>query len=128
MIKTYVVFSSREPLLIVSRGSIRDTKITDQLHRIGCSKFIAHEVPLEHVRRLYGDRLEVIERALRGNATFRVLDYSGKRVIRSFPFSEFGSEIRSEMRQRRGEPGPRVSTYRPVDMKGLEEREYFNGG
>ncbi len=92
--RTYVVFSSREPLLIATRRTIRDKEVIDQLHRIGCTKFISREVPLNDVRRQYGPRFEVIERAIRTGSDLRVLDYSGERVFQSIPFSDYGPAYR----------------------------------
>jgi hypothetical protein len=94
--KSYIIFSSREPFLIVTRGTIRDKGVVDHLGRIGCSKFISREVPIEHIRRQYGRRFEVTEKALRDGGDLRVLDYSGERVFQNLPFSEFGGAYRCE--------------------------------
>ena len=94
--KSYIIFSSREPFLILTRGTIRDMEVVDHLRRIGCSKFISREVPLEHVRRQYRRRFEVTETALRNGGNLRVLDYSGENVFHNLPFSEFGGAYRCE--------------------------------
>jgi hypothetical protein len=94
--KTYVVFSSREPLLIVIQRSIRDRSVLGHLDRIGCSKFIAREVPVEQVRRRYGRRFEVVERALRDGVGFRVLDYNGENIFHTVPLSDLGRAYRCE--------------------------------
>ena len=94
--KSYIIFSSREPFLILTRGTIRDMEIVDHLRRIGCSKFISREVPIEHVRQQYGRRFEVTEMALRDGANLRVLDYSGEHVFQNLPLSEFGGAYRYE--------------------------------
>ena len=54
--KSYIIFSSREPFLIVTQNSIRDRKVIDHLRRIGCTKFISREVPIDHIRGRYGRR------------------------------------------------------------------------
>lgn len=102
--KTYVIFSSREPLLIVTRRSIQNREVLGQMGRIGCTKFIAREVPAEQVRRQYPGQFEVIERALAKGDSFRVLDYSGERVFRKLPFSEFGLAYRYEFTPPRTQP------------------------
>jgi hypothetical protein len=94
--KSYIIFSSREPFLIVTRGVIRDKEVVEHLRRIGCSKFISREVPIEHLRGQYGRRFEVTENALRDGGHFRVLDYSGDRVFQNLPFSDFGRAYRCE--------------------------------
>jgi hypothetical protein len=94
--KAYVIFSSREPLLIVARRTIREKEIIDSLRRIGCTKFISREIPIEQVRRRYGRRFEVVEEALQRGRDLRVLDYSGEQVFRSVPFSDYGRAFRCE--------------------------------
>ncbi len=94
--KSYIVFSSREPFLIVTRGTIRDRKVIDHLREFGCSKFIAREVPVDHIRRQYGRRFEVMEKAIQEGQDIRVLDYSGEHVFRNLPFSDFGGAFRCE--------------------------------
>lgn len=94
--KSYIIFSSREPFLIVTQGTIRDTEVVEHLRRIGCTKFISREVPIEYLRRQYGRRFEVTEKALRDGGLLRVLDYSGERVFQNLPFSEFGGAYRCE--------------------------------
>jgi hypothetical protein len=94
--KTYIIFSSREPFLILTRGTIRDKKVVEHLQRIGCSKFISREVPIDQLRRQYGRRFEVTERALENGGVLRVLDYSGERVFQALRFTEFGRAYRCE--------------------------------
>lgn len=94
--KAYVIFSSKEPFLIVTRQPIRNEAVQDQLGRIGILKFIAREVPVPQLRRRYGRQFEVIEEAIRKGNDLRVLDFSGHRIFKNLPFSEFGSAYRHE--------------------------------
>lgn len=94
--KSYIIFSSREPFLILTRGTIRDTDVAEHLRRIGCAKFISREVPIGHLRRQYGRRFEVSEKALESGGILRVLDYSGERVFQNLQFTEFGRAYRRE--------------------------------
>jgi hypothetical protein len=94
--KAYVVFYSNEPVLVLTRTSIRHQEILKELRRIGCLKFIAREVPVERLRDRYGRQFEVIEESLRHGCDLRVLDYSGRRIFRQLPFSEFGPAYRHE--------------------------------
>jgi len=94
--KSYIIFSSREPFLIVTRRTIHETTVVENLRRIGCEKFIAREVPIDHLRRQYGRRFEVTEEALGDGGILRVLDYSGEHVFRKLPFSELGGVYRCE--------------------------------
>ena len=95
--KAYVVFSSTEPVLVVSRQSISSRPVLDELRRIGCLKFIAREVPIEQVRCLYGRLYDVIEEAIDRGCPLRVLDYNGRRIFRWLPFSDFGPAYKKEM-------------------------------
>ena len=94
--KAYVIFSSNEPVLVLTRHTIRSKPVLDELHRIGCTKFIAREVPVNHLRSQYGQQFDVIEAALRKGCDLRVLDYSGRRIFQYLPFSEFGPAYRHE--------------------------------
>ena len=95
--RAYVVFSSTEPVLVVSRQTIRSPPVLDELRRIGCLKFIAREVPIEQVRCLYGRHYDIVEEAIDRGCPLRVLDYSGRRIFRYLPFSEFGPAYRREL-------------------------------
>jgi len=95
--RAYVVFSSTEPVLVVSRQSIRSRPVLDELRRIGCLKFIAREVPIEQVQCLYGRLYDIIEEAIDRGCPLRVLDYNGRRIFRWIPFSDFGPAFRKEM-------------------------------
>ena len=66
--RSYVIFSSREPVLVLTRKTIRDKAAQSQLGRIGISKFIAREVPVCHLRDRYGRQFDVIENALQHEA------------------------------------------------------------
>lgn len=94
--KAYVIFSSREPVLIVTRQAIRSRAILNQLGRVGIHKFIAREVPVDHLRSQYGRQFEIIEEALRKGSDLRVLDFNGRRIFKNLPFSEFGPAYRRE--------------------------------
>jgi hypothetical protein len=94
--KSYIIFSAREPILIVTRGTIHNKNVIDHLRKIGCSKFISREVSLDHVRRQYGRRFEVTAGAIDDGHLLRVLDSSGRRVFENLPFSEIGRAHRYE--------------------------------
>ncbi len=94
--KTYLVFSSREPMLIATRESIQNTETLARLNRLGLTKFIAREIPVEEVGQRYGYRFEVIERSLHHEKSCRVLDYSGEQVMKFIAFSDLGPAIYSD--------------------------------
>lgn len=94
--KAYVIFSSSEPVLVVTRETISSKPVLDHLGRVGILKFIAREVPVPHLRSRYGRQFDVIEEALQKGNDLRVLDFSGHRIFQNLPFSEFGSAYRRE--------------------------------
>ena len=94
--KAYVIFSSHEPLLVVTRQPILNDVVLNQLGRIGIRKFIAREAPVSQLRSRYGRQFDVIEKALEKGSDLRVLDFSGPRIFQNLPFSELGPAYRRE--------------------------------
>jgi hypothetical protein len=95
--RAYVVFSSSEPVLVVTRHPISSPEVVTGFRRIGCLKFFAREVPVDLVRTLYGHQYEVVERALDENSTLRVLDYNGRRIFKYVPLSDLGPAYRCDL-------------------------------
>jgi hypothetical protein len=114
--KAYVVFSSTEPVLVVSRQTIRSPPVLDELRRIGCLKFIAREVPIEQVRCLYGRHYDIVEEAIDRGCPLRVLDYNGRRIFRWLPFSDFGPPYQKEM-----SPTTDTASRSSIDARGQAE-------
>lgn len=125
--RAYVIFSSSEPVLAVTRQSIRSRAVLDELRRIGCLKFIAREVQIDHVRCQYGDQYDAIERAVKAGSALRVLDFNGRRIFRHLPFSEFGRAYRLELPDVVSQPDRRAtSTDRnPASEVGLRSAAAF---
>ncbi|MEE4270646.1 MAG: hypothetical protein V2I67_03165 [Thermoanaerobaculales bacterium] len=92
----YVIFSSKEPMLVVARQSIQSSSVLDQLGRLGIRKFIACEIPISHLRTAYGRQFEVIQQAIDTRSEFRVLDFNGRRIFQNLPFSMLGPTYRRE--------------------------------
>lgn len=102
--KAYVVFSSKEPVLIVTRHTIRNEAVLKQLDRVEIQKFIAREVPVPYLRSQYGAQFDVIEKAVEKGSDLRVVDYSGRRIFQKLPFSEFGPAYRHDHSLEESEP------------------------
>lgn len=102
--KAYVIFSSREPVLIATRQTIRSKAVLNQLGRVGIRKFISREVPVGLLRSQYGSQFDVIERDLENGSDLRVLDFNGRRIFKNVPFSEFGPPYRREHSMAASEP------------------------
>ena len=92
--RSYIIFSGTGPILVLTTfPSLTDRRILKKLEHKGISKFIAHEVPLERVRALYGVPFEVISADLANTEDYRVLDFNGHHIFNSFSFAEFGEAI-----------------------------------
>ena len=63
------------------------------LHK-GIVKFIAYEVSIDHVRRIYGVPFEVIAADLEKTEDVRVLDFNGHHIFSRFSLSELGDPIK----------------------------------
>ncbi len=87
----YLVFTAAGPVLVVSScSSIMDERVVGFLRRRGFARFLAYEVPLECVRRAYGEPFEVIAAELATGMAARVLDYDGRHIFASVPLADLG--------------------------------------
>ena len=73
---------------------MNDERLVAKLRHKGIAKFIAYEVPVERVRRIYGVPFDVIAADLAGQEDVRVLDFNGHHIFASFSLSELGEAIR----------------------------------
>lgn len=90
----YLVFTETGPILILTSCSdVTDTPLLQALQRRGIDKFIAYEVSLEEVHRMYGVPFEVVAADLEHGKDMRVLDFNGPHIIDTFALSELGTPI-----------------------------------
>ncbi len=93
--RAYLIFTGSGPILILTtHPSVTDPQLVDKLKHKGIAKFLAYEVPVERVKRLYGVPFEVIAADLAGQEDVRVLDFNGHHIFASFRLSELGEAIR----------------------------------
>jgi len=93
--KAYIIFSGTGPILILTTYSeLGDPQLVDKLMHKGMQKFIAYEVPLKTVRRVYGVPFEVIAKDLEKTEDLRVLDFNGHHIFSRFSLSELGEPIK----------------------------------
>jgi hypothetical protein len=105
--RAFLVFSEGEPIVVMaSRQAVRDGRLVDRLTRMGHERFIAHEVPVDELRRQYGVPFEVIESDIRSGKAIRVLDSDGRHIFDSVPLESLGPEIRYEGRAGAQAAGP----------------------
>jgi len=93
--RSYLVFTGTGPILVLTTfPEISDPRLTEKLAHKGIEKFIAYEVPLDHVRRLYGVPFEVIASDLADTEDVRILDFNGHHIFNVFSLKELGEAVR----------------------------------
>lgn len=86
-----LVFTETQPLLLMaSRAVVSDDRLAEGLKDRGIDKFMAYEVPIDHLRREYGLAFERIEADLKNGEEMRVLDFKGSHVFAKVDFAELG--------------------------------------
>jgi len=89
--KGILVFSGSGPLLLLSSyPTIDDPALVARLHAKGLTKFIAHEIPVEHCQELYGHFYTDVVRDLEKADDVRVLDFDGHRIFLNFSLRTLG--------------------------------------
>jgi hypothetical protein len=92
---SYIVFSGTGPILILTTyPSLTDPRLVDKLHHKGIHKFIAYQVPIDAVQRIYGVPFDVISADLERIEDLRVLDFNGHHIFSRFSFADFGDAIK----------------------------------
>ena len=93
--KAYIVFSGTGPILILTTyPELQSPALLGKLKHKGIDKFIAYEVPVETVRRIYGVPFEVIATDLETTEDLRVLDFNGHHIFSRFSLTELGEPIK----------------------------------
>jgi hypothetical protein len=93
--RAYIVFSGTGPILILTTfPSLTDERLVDKLRHKGIAKFIAYEVPIPEVERIYGVPFDVIASDLEKAEDVRVLDFNGHHIFSSFSFAHLGEPIK----------------------------------
>ena len=93
--RAYIVFSGTGPILVLTTyPSLTDERLVDKFMHKGIQKFIAYEVPIDEVRRIYGVPFEVIAIDLERVEDARVLDFNGHHIFANFSFAHLGEPIK----------------------------------
>ena len=77
--RAYIIFSER---------------LVGKLQHKGIAKFIAYEVPIDDVKRIYGVPFDVIASDLERAEDVRVLDFNGHHIFSRFSFAQLGEPIK----------------------------------
>jgi hypothetical protein len=92
--KGILVVSGSGPLLILSSYStIDDPALIAKLRAKGLAKFLAWEVPVDHLRDLYGYTFRDIAQELETSDDMRVLDFDGHRIFLNLSLRDLGEHI-----------------------------------
>jgi len=95
--KAGIVFTGTGPILILTTyESFEDPKLVVKMATRGIKKYIVSELPLETVKKKYGNHFDVIIGELKRTNDLRVLDYSGSNVFYNFKLSELEPPVYHE--------------------------------
>ncbi|MCG6962198.1 MAG: hypothetical protein LJE95_02910 [Acidobacteria bacterium] len=93
--RAYLVFTGTGPILVLTTyPDIGDARLVEKLRQKGIAKFIAYEVPLDRVKRLYGTPFDVIASDLEQAEDMRVLDFNGHHIFCNFSLQELGEPLK----------------------------------
>ena len=92
--KAGIIFTGSGPILILtSYDSFTTPNLIEKLYTKGIKKFVVRELPLDLVKKKYGQHYNIILGDLNQTDDLRVLDYNGHNVFYNFSFKEMGKPI-----------------------------------
>lgn len=95
--KAGIIFTGTGPILILTTyGSFSDKKLIEKLSIKGIKKFLAYEVPMEMVKKKYGQQFDAIMKDVKQSDDLRVLDFDGHKIFYSFSFNDLGEPFQYE--------------------------------
>jgi hypothetical protein len=78
-------------LMLTRCGAVNETTLVEHLGHKGVDKYIAFEVPLDKVHKMYGVPFEIVAADIEHGNDMRILDYNGAHIFSSLDFSELGA-------------------------------------
>lgn len=100
--KAMMLYTGGGPLVILtSHSSVNEQALLRKLENKGIDKFVAHEIPLDLVKRRYGTHFTVVAHDLHETDDLRVLDENGERAFKLFSFDELGPAVEHETSESR---------------------------
>jgi len=95
--RSFLLLTETGPLLLLTRcTSVTEDRLVEHLNGRGIQKFIAFEVPVSKVHKLYGVPFEVVANDIDLGRETRILDYNGPHIFSSFSFDELGTPTHFE--------------------------------
>jgi hypothetical protein len=96
--KAGIIFTGSGPILVLtSYESFSEKDFIEKLQVKGIKKFVIRELPVDLVRKRYGNHFQTILNDLHQTDDLRVLDYNGHHVFYTFSFKEMGQPIYFEL-------------------------------
>jgi hypothetical protein len=90
--RSFLLLTETGPVLLLTKyTAVTEETFLEHLDQRGIKKFIAFEVPVSKVHRLYGVPFDVVAADIDRGRDMRVLDYNGPHIFSSFDFDELGS-------------------------------------
>ncbi len=77
-------------LVVTACDSFDDHNLIKALRQKGIDKYVEFEVPIDLVKRQYGQHYSVIMADRKQTDLLRVIDVDGQRIFKNFPLSVFG--------------------------------------
>jgi len=95
--KAGIVFTGTGPILILTTyNSFADVELIEKLNLKGIKKFMAYEIPVEVVKKKYGQQFDAIMKDVKQSDDLRVLDFDGHKVFYNFSFADLGEPFQHE--------------------------------
>ncbi len=95
--KAYFVWTAIGPqVILTSCNLVTDSDCLRELARRDLKKFVAHEVPLDLVKRRYGTHYDNVLRDPKQKDALRVVDEDGRRVLNNLSLKDLGPAINYE--------------------------------
>ena len=92
--KAGICFTGTGPILFLTTyNSFAEPDLLKKFDAKGIKKFIAYEVPVDKVKKIYGAHYDIVMGDLQQEDDLRVLDYDGHHVFYLFPLKELGEPI-----------------------------------
>jgi hypothetical protein len=92
--KAAMIITGSGPILIlISFDSLEHPTLAEKLGARGISKYIAYEVSVDKVKKMYGTRFSIILGDLSQTDDLRVMDIDSHHVFNSFALEELGPPI-----------------------------------
>ena len=90
--RSFLLLTETGPVLLLTKcTAVTEEGFLEHLNERGIKKFIAFEVPVSKVHRLYGVPFDVVAEDIGRGRDMRILDYNGPHIFQNFDFEELGS-------------------------------------